>query len=80
MINKAFRLYGDRISVIHVKDFAIQDGEPVFANVGDGLFHYEPLMKNLKQDKPYTAMLLEESNTGRYHSDVKHLQEIYDRV
>ena len=80
VINKAFRLYGDRISVIHVKDFAIQDGEPVFANVGDGLFHYEPLMKNLKQDKPYTAMLLEESNTGRYHSDVKHLQEIYDRV
>ena len=80
VINKAFRLYGDRISVIHVKDFAIQDGEPVFANVGDGLFHYEPLMKNLKQDKPYTAMLLEESNTGRYHSDVKHLQEIYDRI
>ena len=80
VINKAFRLYGDRISVIHVKDFAIQDGEPVFANVGDGLFHYEPLMKNLKQDKPYTAMLLEESNTGRYHCDVKHLQEIYDRV
>lgn len=80
VINKAFRLYGDRISVIHVKDFAIKDGEPVFANVGDGLFHYEPLMKNLKQDKPYTAMLLEESNTGRYHSDVKHLQEIYDRV
>ena len=80
VINKAFRLYGDRISVIHVKDFAIQDGEPVFANVGDGLFHDEPLMKNLKQDKPYTAMLLEESNTGRYHSDVKHLQEIYDRV
>lgn len=80
VINKAFRLYGDRISVIHVKDFAIKDGKPVFANVGDGLFHYEPLMKNLKQDKPYTAMLLEESNTGRYHSDVKHLQEIYDRV
>ncbi|MCI9360361.1 MAG: sugar phosphate isomerase/epimerase [Hungatella sp.] len=80
VIEKAFRLYGDRISVIHVKDFIIKDGAPQFANVGDGMFHYEVLLRNLKKNKPYITMLLEESNPGRYHSDVAHLQEIYERV
>ena len=80
VIEKAFRLYGDRIGAIHVKDFVIKDGEPGFANIGDGIFHYEPLLRNLKKDKPYITMLLEESNPQRYHSDVAHLQRIYDQV
>lgn len=80
VIEKAFRLYGDRIGAIHVKDFVMKDGEPGFANIGDGIFHYEPLLRNLKKDKPYITMLLEESNPQRYHSDVAHLQRIYDQV
>lgn len=54
-INKAFRLYGDRISVVHVKDFVMKEGKPEFAHVGEGLFHYEPLMKNLKK----TSLILQ---------------------
>lgn len=80
VIGKAFKLYGDRISVIHVKDFVMKDGKPEFAHVGEGLFRYETLMRNLKEQKPYIAMLLEESNPQRYHSDVEYLQKIYDRV
>ena len=68
-INKAFRLYGDRISVVHVKDFVMKEGKPEFAHVGEGLFHYEPLMKNLKKDKPYITMLLENSTKERCHQD-----------
>ena len=73
VINKAFRLYGDRISAIHVKDFVMKDGQPEFAYVGDGLLHYETLMRNLKKDKPYIA-------PERYHKDVEYLQKIYDAV
>ena len=80
VINKAFRLYGDRISAIHVKDFVMKDGQPEFAYVGDGLLHYETLMRNLKKDKPYIAMLLENSTKERYHQDVEYLQKIYDAV
>ena len=79
-INKAFRLYGDRISVVHVKDFVMKEGKPEFAHVGEGLFHYEPLMKTLKKDKPYITMLLENSTKERYHQDVEYLQKIYDAV
>lgn len=80
VIEKAFRLYGDKISVIHVKDFTIKNGQPQFANIGEGMFHYETLLRNLKKDKPYITMLLEESNPQRYHSDIDHLQKIYENV
>ncbi len=81
VIDNAFRLYGDRISMVHVKDFVLEEGKkPQFAHVGDGLFHYEPLMRNLKKDKPYITMLLENSNADRYHSDVEYLQKIYEQV
>ena len=80
ILEKAFKLYGDRISMIHIKDFVMKDGQQEFAYVGDGLFHYETLMKLLKKEKPYAAMLLENSNTERYHSDVAYLQKIYEQV
>ena len=80
VIEKAFHLYGDKISAIHVKDFTIRDRQPQFAHIGEGMFHYETLLRNLKKDKPYITMLLEESNPQRYHSDVDHLQRIYESL
>ena len=80
IMEKAFKLYGDRISMIHVKDFVMKNGQPEFAYVGDGLFHYETLLKLLKKEKPYVAMLLENSNTERYHGDVAYLQKIYEQI
>ena len=80
VIEDTFKLYGDRISVIHVKDFVMKDGEPEFAYVGTGLLHFETLMKKVKEQKPYIAMLLENSNPQRYHGDVEYLQGVYDRV
>ena len=80
VIEDAFKLYGDRISVIHVKDFVMKDGEPEFAYVGTGLLHFETLMKKVKEQKPYIAMLLENSNPQRYHGDVEYLQGVYDSV
>ena len=43
--------------VVHVKDFVMKEGKPEFAHVGEGLFHYEPLMKNLKYDLRKDEML-----------------------
>lgn len=80
VIDNAFKLYSDRISVIHLKDFVMKNGEPEFAHVGTGLLHYETVMRNLKAQKPHIAMLLENSNTQRYHGDVAYLQKIYDEA
>ena len=80
VIDKAFSYYGDKISVLHVKDFVFDGEEQLFRHVGDGLFHYEPLMKQVKEKKPRITMLLENSSRERFHVDVAFLLEIYDRV
>ncbi len=80
VISKAFDYYGDKITMLHMKDFVFEGQDQIFRYVGEGLFHYEPLMKLLKEKKPHITMLLENSRKERYHSDVKFLQEIYDRA
>ncbi len=80
VIDKAFAYYGDKITMLHMKDFVFDGSSQIFRHVGEGLFRYEPLMKHLKEEKPHITMLLENSNKERYHSDVEFLKEIYDRV
>ena len=81
VIAKAFKYYGDRISVMHIKDFKLdENGDVAFEQVGEGLFNYAPLFRQLKQTKPYITMLIENSNESRYHSDCEYLQRIYDEA
>lgn len=80
IVNRAFALYGEAITMVHVKDFVVTDGQQEFAYVGEGEFDYLPLMKHLKTTKPYITMLLENSNPDRYHGDVAYLQTIYDQA
>lgn len=80
VIDRAFALYGDRITMVHVKDFRMTDGQPEFEHIGEGLFDYRPLLRRLKKDKPYLTMLLENSTPERYHRDVEYLQKIYEEV
>lgn len=80
VIDKSFELFGDRISMIHVKDFIMTEAGPGSAGIGEGLFCYESLFKHLKGGKPYITMLLEESNPGRCYRDIEFLQRIYDSI
>lgn len=80
VIDKAFAYYGDRITMLHMKDFVFEGRSQKFRHVGEGLFRYEPLMKHIKEQKPHITMLLENSSKERFHSDVEFLKEIYDRV
>ena len=66
---------------MHIKDFKLDEkGDVAFEQVGEGLFNYAPLFKQLKQTKPYITMLIENSNESRYHSDCEYLQKIYDEA
>lgn len=80
VIDQAFAYYGDRISVLHVKDFVFDGENQLFRHVGDGNFCYEPLMKQVKANKPQITMLLENSSKDRFHGDVEFLQNIYDQI
>lgn len=80
VIDKAFAYYGDKITMLHMKDFVFDGKNQLFRHVGEGLFQYEPLMKQLKAKKPHITMLLEDSNPERYHGDVEFLKKKFQEV
>ncbi len=76
VIEKALQFYGDRITMLHIKDFVIEGGQPKTVDVGDGWFHYETVLKWVKKEKPQIAMLLENSAPSHCHKDIEHLENI----
>lgn len=80
VIGRAISLYGDRVTMMHVKDFRMVDGKPQFEHIGEGLFDYKKVLSWAKHEKPYLTMLLENSKPERYHSDVAYLEKIYAEV
>lgn len=80
VIDEAFALYGAEITMLHIKDFRMVNGQPQFENVGDGLFDYAHLFRHLKNKKPHIALLLEDSRPERCHQDMAYLEKIYKEV
>lgn len=80
IINKVFDLYGDRIVVIHAKDFVIEDGKVKQVPVGTGQFNYPLLLKILKERKPHIDIILEGTSPKDLAGSVKFIEEMYERI
>lgn len=65
IIGSAFELFGDRIAVIHAKDFNTSRGEIVAAGVGDGILDYSFLLRQIADWKLGIAVLLEGACAGQ---------------
>lgn len=61
IMQQSFELFGNRIAIIHAKDFAIEDDRYKQVRTGKGSLNYDLLMKWLKEHKPGISILLEES-------------------
>lgn len=59
VMRRSFDLFGDRIAVVHVKDFNLEDGCLVTCSPGSGLLDYEYLLSLLAHHQPDIAILLE---------------------
>lgn len=59
ILSEAFSLWGDRIAVIHAKDFTISEGRLVPAPVGKGLMDYEFIIQQLS---PHINIILDETS------------------
>lgn len=79
IIRKAFELYGDRITTLHLKDGVFEDNDQRFRHPGEGFFNYEELMRQVSIWKPYIVGTLENSTPDRYYEDCRFLQEQYDK-
>ncbi|MDO4805255.1 MAG: sugar phosphate isomerase/epimerase family protein [Lachnospiraceae bacterium] len=76
ILDRAFALYGDRISVLHLKDFVFDGQKQLYRHPGEGHFHYEALMKHIRTQKPHIIGLLENSSPDRYADDCAYLRNM----
>lgn len=74
VVQESFDLFGDRIAVIHAKDFRPEAGVLRQLRTGQGDFNYRLLMRLLQQRKPGISILLEEANEASAEACIHHIQ------
>ncbi|WP_017472480.1 sugar phosphate isomerase/epimerase family protein [Amphibacillus jilinensis] len=77
IIDEAFSLFGDRIAIIHAKDFQIKEDQLHIVPVGHGQFNYAHLFTKIKAAKPMIPILLEETKEPYINQSIAKLTQIY---
>ncbi|AIQ53926.1 sugar phosphate isomerase/epimerase family protein [Paenibacillus sp. FSL R7-0331] len=80
VINEALDLLGDRIAVIHLKDFTVEDGKIVIVPVGQGLLRFAPVLQYMKYKRPHIQGLLESTTEPFIQESVDFLHRLYNEV
>ena len=75
VIQESFDLFGDRIAIIHAKDFTVENGVFRHARSGGGGFNHELLLELIQKHKPYISILLEETSPDTVGECMQFLQK-----
>lgn len=73
MMDEVFSMYGNRIAVLHLKDFVVQHGSIHICLAGDGMLDMAYLSKLVRTKKPGMDIILEEvpeHDWARVHTQV----------
>lgn len=80
VIEEAMALFGERIVILHAKDFIIKDGQIEMVPVGTGQLQYDVVLQAIKKQKPYLNILLENTKEPYISASIAFLQEQYDNA
>lgn len=75
MIEEPFQLYGDRIMIIHAKDFSMSDGVYKQIPTGFGQLDYSRLLRLIAETKPGISILLEDSGPDTVDHCLAHIAD-----
>ncbi len=78
IIKKAFELFGDRIVIIHVKDFVVEENKAKVVPIGTGLLNYPLVISLIKERNPYIEVLLENSTAQDIDNSIVYLNKLYN--
>lgn len=73
VIDDSFALFGDRIAVIHAKDFSVGQNDLKPALIGEGELQFDLLFQHLKQ-KSWIDVLLEETTPQTVEVSIRNLR------
>lgn len=77
IFQEAMELFGDRVVILHAKDFIVQDNQLLTTAVGRGLLNYDFILKRITEKKPYINILLEETKEPYINESVAFLKKRY---
>lgn len=77
IIKDAFNLFGDRIQILHAKDFIVENDTLKGVRIGSGILNYELLIKLLKIQKPYVNILMEEAVVEDMDKNIQFIKNVY---
>jgi len=80
IIKKSFDLFGDKIVIIHAKDFVYENGKVKQVSIGSGQFNYPLLLSLIKERKPYIDIILEDTVPSDLDSSIKYIEELYKKL
>ncbi len=79
--NKAFEAFGDKIEIIHAKDFVMIDGRKKGdLPSGTGELNYEVFFKKIIEHKPFIDVLLENSVPSKLEQTFTFLQAVMTKI
>ncbi|MBW4081909.1 sugar phosphate isomerase/epimerase [Paenibacillus sp. S150] len=80
VIAEALELLGDRIAVLHLKDFTVRDGQIEIVPAGRGLLHFAPLLHYMKYKRPHIQGILESTPEEDVLESADFLRRLYDEA
>lgn len=80
VIQEAFQLFGDKIIVVHAKDFVLDNGKKKSVPLGNGLMDYPFLLQLLADRKPGIEILMEDTRPEWIEQGKRYLEDLYRTV
>ena len=77
VFQEAFDLLGDRIAVVHLKDYIRRDGELISVAAGTGEMDYTAILRYLKARKPWIQATLENTTNENAVTAQQFLEKAY---
>ena len=71
IIDMAFELLGDKIAVIHLKDFKVEGNQLKQCPIGEGLLNLSKILSLIKYHKPNVPIILEELKEGNLLKELR---------
>lgn len=77
IFERAIRLLGKDVAVLHVKDFVVEDGKLISVPVGQGQCHWDKIMPYMKAQKPFMHGTLEDTRPENAVQALNYIQNLY---
>ena len=78
IFKECIALFGDKIKVLHIKDFIVEDNKLVQVGIGKGLMNYKEIMPLIKKHLPNAILILEGVKEPDIKSSIEYLRSYED--